>query len=730
MIDPGSQTSPPRTDLNSVLESSSVESVRAPPPSPVNSSPARSSISPSDLDAQFPDPLELARRIGIDRQQRDEIPDVLAQDPYDDGMPLQGATVIPVTVPVPMPVPTNSSATEKKVDSQTEDKSSQDQMDTLVRVPFPGAATVIRALLAESKTDTYSDVERLVLFMSYVVVHGFYCNFDDFKFPQFFTKMSAEWTKGSPDGFRVLVAEIAKGNVVPSEQTVEEAANAGAENNATEETKHEIEMDELFDQTASTPPVSDEEDVQFTGTSYLVHRPDPDPWSSEMGTTEEDQSDFVPPEEEEKRQERDEEPSLPMTPERTEAQIASPEDKRRDGESVDSSTVPQEIRGRREYHTLSVDDGSEWARRAQKRADYWTEKLADMKQKGLLSAADWNGQPITAKQWNEKSGSAVLREMFARDRLVEYQAYRRAEIKKRETEQFNIKPGSGDRVQFERKRRRGGRRGAWKQLGTQRRKFDLDTPFMYPSGKQGISRVTSLRDVIGERGAGNILKSGKGILNKTVHSLLSPGFLKLASPSSEENRSYIRKTAAKNALSVLLYLVNLAPRDEIVAGLADVAYRIGFEDIYNLFRLIPSSIPLRYRVLFSDDAGGHDLSSDYAWNKKGAKRKFASFTDPETRQAAEYPDTLKIAAVLVNGLIELQIAEDLTRHFSKVPDPDDVKKLFTVDYIQKIIATLKSIGLDSSRILPIQEETKTKFNGNVILFMQKASRRLSLKPVS
>jgi len=382
----------------------------------------------------------------------------------------------------------------------------------------------------------------------------------------------------------------------------------------------------------------------------------------------------------------------------------------------------------RAYNSLRVDDHSAWATRAKQRADYWTRRLASMKDEGVITDDDWDGTPITADQWNNRRGSQVLRDLFKRDRLVEYQAYRRdvqRQINERDATQIR------DNVSvppFDHKGKRGGRgqkRGS--KFGTQPtpttayKKAPVKLDEIIDFGAS--SPKASARQIMAQMTMTKLTKRGRGLLQKQYHVfIVSPRSVAWVNGDSG-SAHYLSTITARIALMTFLFLANPKYGDALRPGLSELVYQLGFEDIFNLFRFQPQYIPRKYVDLFT----GKDTvvtGSTVRWNKTGQPRRFASFVDQWTKRVAQTPEELKIAILILNGLIQLQLVDNLHSSVEMGGRVKTAPPAFNDDGVSGTVSLVSNLGIDVGDILTLQTDIKATFHENIDYFMSHAAHRL------
>ena len=389
---------------------------------------------------------------------------------------------------------------------------------------------------------------------------------------------------------------------------------------------------------------------------------------------------------------------------------------------------PERIGGRqRAYNPLRVDNESGWAQRAQQRAGYWTKRLAVMKEQGIITDDDWDGTPITPDQWNNRRGGSVLRDLFKRDRLVEYQAYRR-DIQR----QTNERDGTQIREDlmpppFDRKGRKG--RG-----GKKRKNTTTGTAVKGGNYKQGATRLddvidfgkshpaASARQVMNQMNMAKLTRKGRGLLQKQFHVfIVSPKSVAWVDNDSGSGH-YLSTVTAKIALMTFLFLANPKYGDALREGIAELVYQLGFEDIFNLFRFQPQFIPKKYADLFT---GKDAVQGGPRWNKTGRPRRFASFVDQWTKKAAEKnPDQLKITVLILNALIQLQLIDNLHSSIEMGGRVKTAPPAYNEDGVNGTVALVSNLGIDLEDILTLQKDIKASFHENIDYFMSHAAHRL------
>ncbi len=395
------------------------------------------------------------------------------------------------------------------------------------------------------------------------------------------------------------------------------------------------------------------------------------------------------------------------------------EAKDRRNEDNEAMETPDGV-ARRGYRTLRVDDGGPWARRAAARATFWTEQLAVMKRNGLISDSDWDGHPITPEQWNSKSGSAALRDLFTHDRLVQYQAHRREIVRlSREANGLQIR----DDVRappFDLKGRR-----------RRRRRFDGRVVSHYRSEPQRLDSVINFggstppgtaRQVMGSMNTAKLTRRGRGLLQKKYHVfIVNPKAVAFVQNDSG-TAHYLSTMTARICLMTLVFLANPKHGDAIRPGMSEMVYQLGFEDIFNLLRFQPQFIPRKYKDLFA--VNGNTAQPSTRWNKTGAPRHFGSFVDKWMKKASNNPDELKTVVLIVNGLIQLQLADNLHSSIELGGRAKSTPPIFNEDGIAGTVSLVTNLGVSLDDILTIQTDIKSTFEDNIDYFMRQAAHRL------
>lgn len=401
---------------------------------------------------------------------------------------------------------------------------------------------------------------------------------------------------------------------------------------------------------------------------------------------------------------------------------------------------PQPETRRRGYIVLAVDDGSKWATRATMRAQYWTRRLASMREQGTLTEDDWDGSPITAKQWNEKTGSPTLRAMFTRDRLVEYQAYRRELLRESRNGSQNNSGGqvAPERVSnelpvipFDPKVRR-----SRKRSGVQHQSLPINTNPRFKRGPvimddrmdfgSSMSGYT-LREILDKTNLAKWTRKGRGLLEKNFHTLIvNPKSIPVVGEDPGDIH-LLSTTTAKICLRTLLFFANPSYGDPLVPGISNVVFQIGFEDIFNLFRFQPQFIPSKFIDLFTGSASTYDLSTGKRWTKTGTPRRFASFVDTWTRKIKTFGDDFKQMILVLNGFIQFQVADETYNAFVTGKPESSILSLFNPDDMGGTVALLVNLGIPVDSILEIITTIKLTFEENIDYFMRHALHRLTAR---
>lgn len=408
----------------------------------------------------------------------------------------------------------------------------------------------------------------------------------------------------------------------------------------------------------------------------------------------------------------------------------------------ESKSVPSRRRG---YVTLAVDDGSKWAQRASARAAYWTRQLAELKRQGHINDEDWDGSEVTAKQWNEKSGSPRLRAMFTRDRLVEYQAHRREMIRgasegegARRTggqDVINVQADQLPSIPFDPKVRRSRKRKVPSGLVAGQPVVSGVTAPLFKRGPLVLDEsidfgksmpAMTLRELLQKTNITKWSAKGHGLLEKAYHTLIvNPRRIPLVGDNGDAH--FMSTMVSKVCLRTMLFLANPEHGEPLMQGISSVVFQVGFEDIFNLFRVQPQYIPAKYTDLFMASASTYDLSSGRRWNKPGTPRKFASFVDQWTRKILTFQDEFKQMILLLNGLIQFQVADEAYSGLTVGKSDSAIMSLFNPDDMGGTVALLVYLGVAADNLLDIISMIKLTFEDNINYFMRHALSRLSAR---
>lgn len=721
------------------------------------------------------------------------------------------------------------------------------------QVRFPEGAAIIRSILSASDTGAYSAEERLLLFLTFFFVTGFWCYPEEFAFPRLAMDMTALWDSLGPGGFRAAVAEIRRPDLHPSapaaapaSAVVEPPINPevdifaelqdlndamldyrdATESKTAETTRDTLVVDEggvepaaevvvipdeppavavasipdeapvaeIIDDSESLPDTDIDDDPPVFDIPSELHQQAIDDGKEQMAmraaiaqmeTASNPDSDTESEREDEIKVAdlagyaavSDIEPSGDELKEDAAILIDSDSEQTVDADDdikhssrgspssvrVSDTAVPARREGpqgrRRGYVMLAVDDGSRWAERATARASYWTQRLATMQRQGSLARDAWDGSPITARQWNDKTGSPALRALFTRDRLVEYQAYRREMLRGATRNVPGVREGPpappdqtrtpipfDPKIRGSRKRkggtssasggipvplpqqtRRGSKKAVASEINTnphfKRGPVNMDDRMDFGSSMPTMT----LRELLDKTNITKWTKKGQGLLEKAYHLLIvNPKGLPLVGDDSGAAH-FMSTMTAKVCLRTMLFLANPSYGDPLLPGISNVVFQVGFEDIFNLFRAQPQFIPAKFIDLFTGSDSTYNFDSNKRWNKRDAPRKFASFVDTWTRKVLAFPDEFKQMVLMVNGFIQFQVADEAHSGLTVGKPESSILSLFNPDDMGGTVALLVNLGIPVDSLLEIITMIKLTFEENIDYFMRHALHRLTAR---
>lgn len=720
------------------------------------------------------------------------------------------------------------------------------------KVQFPEGSTYVKTVLNSSDTGAYSAEERLLLYLTFFLTTGFWCNPADFAFPKLAADMTALWETTRPGGFRAAVAEMRRPDLHPIPAEADVFADL--------EDLHDgvLDYQDVTEQKAPTPSqpantpttaqsptvISDEElpDTDIDDDPVVFDRPSelhqqalddgreqmamraainnrPPNNSSALSDTESDhENDDVKavtpttqiaavenalsaieskaagePISESKADDLVAELAEDIAVESRRAADEAAESKQETGDASDAPTADSDSEAtvedekhsapprrvarapatagespeaaavavapnatpqgrRRGYIMLAVDDGSKWAQRATERAAYWTQRLATMQRQGSLAQDAWDGSPITAQQWNEKTGSPALRALFTRDRLVEYQAYRRELVRGVSAPMSVAAVSAPDPTQapipFDPKVRGSRRRRGAPDLASvptpkQAKSAFKKTPRSEVSANPQFKRgpvdmddrmdfgssmpTMTLRELLDKTNITKWTKKGQGLLEKAYHLLIvNPKGLPLVGDDSGAAH-FMSTMTAKVCLRTMLFFANPSFGDPLLPGISKVVFQVGFEDIFNLFRAQPQLIPPKFVDLFTGSDSTYNFDSNKRWNKRDTPRKFASFVDTWTRKVLAFPDEFKQMVLMLNGFIQFQVADEAHSGLTVGKPESSILSLFNPEDMGGTVALLVNLGIPFDSLLEIITMIKLTFEENIDYFMRHALHRLTAR---
>lgn len=728
-------------------------------------------------------PLEQLRIRNADRRQAAEEAAAAAL-----GFDLLGAPLgEPVIGMRPAPPTGPSDVNESSAADQADEDIDMSRVH--IQYDFPAAATFVQDCLRLSDTGAYSVEERLLLFFTFFVTTGFTCSIVDFNFSKLALDMSTLWNTMETDGFRAAVSRLRRPDLHPSsapmsttvadslqmtERVQEQSGGAlppteaksaemdvfaelGDINEAANDYREATELRPSVQQESTLSDDDDEESIVVVDrpSELLQQAVDDGKEQIAMRTAiaELDDSDvdsdatapYPVSEEEEDGDTAAENPPLisgDASDNDSETTVTSHANSVRSQPSVSSlqssisqpspvQPAPPGENRRRGYVMLAVDDGSKWAARAAARADYWTRRLTSMKASGAIGDDAWDGTPITAKQWNEKTGSPVLRDLFTRDRLVEYQAHRRELLREAKDGQRIVSPNDPPPIPFDPKGRRARKRNAAMPLPVylntnprfKRGAVNMDDRMDFGVSMPGMT----LREMLDKTSIEKWTKKGRGMLEKNFHLLIvNPKSVPLIGDDSGDAH-FMSTTTAKICLRTYLFFANPAYGDPLFPGISETVFQVGFEDIFNLFRAQPQLIPVKFIDLFAGSSSTYDFETNKRWTKRGTPRKFSSSVDPWTRKIITYADDFKQMVFILNGFVQFQVADEAYAGLSVGKPESSILTLFNPDDMGGTVAMLVNLGIPVDSLLEIITMIKLTLDENIDYFMRHAIHRLTAK---
>jgi len=236
----------------------------------------------------------------------------------------------------------------------------------------------------------------------------------------------------------------------------------------------------------------------------------------------------------------------------------------------------------------------------------------------------------------------------------------------------------------------------------------------------------TLRELLQKTNITKWSAKGHGLLEKAYHTLIvNPRRIPLVGDNGDAH--FMSTMVSKVCLRTMLFLANPEHGEPLMQGISSVVFQVGFEDIFNLFRVQPQYIPAKYTDLFMASASTYDLSSGRRWNKPGTPRKFASFVDQWTRKILTFQDEFKQMILLLNGLIQFQVADEAYSGLTVGKSDSAIMSLFNPDDMGGTVALLVYLGVAADNLLDIISMIKLTFEDNINYFMRHALSRLSAR---
>lgn len=356
---------------------------------------------------------------------------------------------------------------------------------------------------------------------------------------------------------------------------------------------------------------------------------------------------------------------------------------------------------------MVVGDGGEWDKRAIARAQYWTSKLEELKRAGQIGDEEWDGSPITPKQWNERTGSPYLRELFTRDRASVYQSYRRASIKG--FVQVRQDPAS---IDTERSRPTvGAKRRKLKSLTFRKMRplpSKLNPDMIVIPAIGNMDTAVELRDIINSMDPVKKFRDNKGLVDNSFHRLMST---ERQSPGDTQ-----AKPVSRACLAVLLYFMNPRHGDALIPGSSDVVYSLAFNDAVHLIRMQPGTLPVEHTGAFFGPRGafaGSPVAVD-RWNGKDAAARFSDVASVVAQEAREGSDYFRVVYLAVNAFMSIMLTRTRENPEEEQASRNLLVGILGMDFYEQIDSVLDAM--------------EKSFLDNLALFLQRADRRLSETP--
>lgn len=393
----------------------------------------------------------------------------------------------------------------------------------------------------------------------------------------------------------------------------------------------------------------------------------------------------------------------------------------------------------RNRQRLRIDDGGEWAQRAERRAAHFTTTLRAMLAKGDIDHSVYDGKPITAAQWNnikDPLNTPYLRGIFERDRRSEYQSMHRKDARERRGEVLGgaeVKEPAAKRAKAVKAMRSRAMKGI--PVRIRGRRVDLDAPIGNvvrdgPEGGSGPKKPLTARDVLGSLDAQRTFRSGKGLVDKPFHSLISNQKNIFPPNLTDDELEKVSQVTSLVCLWTLMYFSNPIHGDEVVPGISEVVFNIAFEDIMNLLRMNPGLIPESHRLFFEDPT--FSLMT-MRWSKKNVKKKYSEVTEPFAKLARDAPnsDFFKLCFLVVNAFTQILLADKLRKLLGgALVDNSSTPafELFQTETLTNTNQLMNNLSLSPMRIESVKQEIPVTISENIANFIVRANTRVSLGP--
>lgn len=371
--------------------------------------------------------------------------------------------------------------------------------------------------------------------------------------------------------------------------------------------------------------------------------------------------------------------------------------------------VPRfDARGRRGRRTaLRIGDGGDWHQRAITRASALTKTLQDLLRRGQIDSSQYDGQPITPEQWNNPSivSGAYLKGVIRRDRATEYQAHRRAQIRKRAYGGEDITTRSSKRTRQE---------ATENVTYVGGRGVLFDAPVF-----DDITTRDEFVDTFGKRKKPSLGEDG--FLNSSLRKLFELRSAKTVLPPSisATDIKTITDTVATACAWCLLYFSNPLHADRLVRGLSAVVFEMTYEDVVELLQNNPFLIPDSQRALFEEPT----FSLRALRQARGKKNR-------KTHGNINHfdPDVVKLAYMIVNGFIQLVIFDKIGELFAGIDEhtkPAILTHAFLNDDLPKTRTLLNNFSFNDTEIDRIKQEIPTTVNENISQFIAQSHSKVA-----